>query len=92
MSTTPTPTISGSFTVQQLSPGDPIHILGPAPQNRFIARIEEGTIEDAHLLAASRELLQILKFAVWQWENHKMLGPLLHCDAKAIIARLEPSG
>jgi hypothetical protein len=38
-------------------------ILGPDPQNRFIARIDEGTMEDAILLAASRDLLAVARKA-----------------------------
>lgn len=58
-----TPTIPGPFVVQQHDPPGCIHILGPHPQNRFIARIEEGTMEDAYLLAASRDLLSVARKA-----------------------------
>ncbi len=56
-----TPTIPGSFVVQSQGPDEPVFILGPEPQNRFIARMDEGTMEDAKLLAASRELLTMLR-------------------------------
>lgn len=54
-----TPTLLGSFTIHQLFPNTPIYIIGPEPQNRYIAQIEEGTMEDARLLAAAPELLNL---------------------------------
>lgn len=61
MQTEPTPTIPGSFAIQQQDPDATIYILGPEPQNRIIARIEEGTMEDARLLTSSRTLLKALR-------------------------------
>lgn len=56
-----TPTIPGAFVVQSQGPDQPVFILGPDPQNRFIARMEQGTMEDAFLLEASRDLLSALE-------------------------------
>ncbi len=52
------------FIVQQQGPDEPIFILGPEPQNRFIARMEEGTMEETHLLAAAPDLLVALEQCV----------------------------
>jgi hypothetical protein len=93
MSYIPTPTIPGHFVVQQFAPSDPIYILGPEPQNRFVARIEEGTMQDAQLLAASREMLEIIKELSRARSGSGRLtitSAMLLVDAMALIAKLEP--
>lgn len=86
-----TPTIPGSFVVQQNDPPGCIHILGPEPQNRFIARIEEGTMEDAFLLAASRDMLAALSGLIHDIEHEiEPHGRMIYGieNAKAVIAEI----
>ena len=70
----------GPWCLQSQGTGDPLSIMGQ--DNTFICRLDEGSYEDAALLAAAPQLLQACQLCI------PTLEQIVHDDPQNIAATL----
>lgn len=70
--------------------------VGPVadPEGDAIAHIvghPSEAFDNARLIASAPELLETLRTILEVWDSHKIIGPTVYHDARAIVAKAEGS-